>query len=209
MLPPCLQPVCTEVISKPHIKDCFKNNGKQMFKILKKREYVTFKIFERNIKLPSMIYAEFESVLVPEDNGKQNSEESYTAKHKKHVACSYGYKLVCADYKLCKPFKSALDEKSSNNIVEESKKCSEVMEKHFNKKLIMTKEDDSTKCWICDNVYIEDDIKVRYYYHITRKYIRLVHRDCNINVKLNYKIPIVFHNLKNYDSYLTISNEND
>ena len=30
------------------------------------------------------------------------------------------------------------------------------------------------------------------------------HRDCNINLKLNHKIPIVFHNLKNYDSDLII-----
>ena len=29
-----------------------------------------------------------------------------------------------------------------------------------------------------------------------------MHSACNINVKLNHKIPIVFHNLKNYDSNL-------
>ena len=29
-----------------------------------------------------------------------------------------------------------------------------------------------------------------------------VHRDCNINVKLNHKIPIVLQNLKHYDSHL-------
>ena len=28
------------------------------------------------------------------------------------------------------------------------------------------------------------------------------HRDCNINVELNHKIPVVFHNLKKYDSHL-------
>ena len=39
-----------------------------------------------------MIYADFESILVPKDNGKQNPEESYPSKYKKHVACSYGYK---------------------------------------------------------------------------------------------------------------------
>ena len=31
-----------------------------------------------------------------------------------------------------------------------------------------------------------------------------MHRDCNIKVKLNHKIPIVFLNLKSYDSYLII-----
>ena len=28
------------------------------------------------------------------------------------------------------------------------------------------------------------------------------YRDCNINVKLNQKIPAIFHNLKKYDSHL-------
>ena len=77
--------------------------------------------------------------------------------------------------------------------------------KHFNKKLVLTKEDDgdfenSTKCWIGDNVNVDDDVKVRQHCHITGKYIGSGHRDCNINVKLNHKIPIVFHNVKNYDS---------
>ena len=33
------------------------------------------------------------------------------------------------------------------------------------------------------------------------KILRFTHRDGNINVKLNHKIPVVFDNLKNYDSY--------
>ena len=38
-------------------------------------------------------------------------------------------------------------------MVEESKYCSDLIKKHFNKKLAMTKEDDenfenSTECWI-------------------------------------------------------------
>ena len=37
-----------------------------------------------------MIYVDFESILVPEDNRKQNLDESYN--YQKHVACSYGYK---------------------------------------------------------------------------------------------------------------------
>ena len=60
----------------------------------KKGEYVKFKNFERKIKSSFTIYADFESILVPDDNAKQNPNESYTNKHQKHAACSYGYKLV-------------------------------------------------------------------------------------------------------------------
>ena len=73
----------------------------------------------------------------------------------------------------------------------------------------MTKEDNenfknSTKCWICDNDYIDNVVKVRDHCHINRKYRRSAHRDCNINLKLNHKIPVVYHNLKNYDSHVIV-----
>ena len=68
-------------------------------------EYVQFKNFEKKQKSPFMIYADFENILVPQDNGKQNLNDSYTNKYQKHVACNYGYKLVCVDDKFMKPFK--------------------------------------------------------------------------------------------------------
>ena len=44
----------------------------------KKGAYVTFKNHERKIKSPFIIYEDFESILVPVNNEKQNPEESYT-----------------------------------------------------------------------------------------------------------------------------------
>ena len=70
-----------------HIKDYFKINGKQRIQMPRKRKYVRFKIYERKIKSPFLIYEYFESILTPKDNGKQNPDESYTNKQKKHVAC--------------------------------------------------------------------------------------------------------------------------
>ena len=90
----CFQAFRTPEKLKYHIKNCFKINGKETIKMPKTGEYIKFKNFGRKIKPPFMIYADFESILVPEDNGKQNPNESYTNKYQKHVACSYGYKLV-------------------------------------------------------------------------------------------------------------------
>ena len=71
----------------------------------------------------------------------------------------------------------------------------------------MTKEGNegfknSTKYWICDNGYVDNDFKIRDHCHITEKYRGSAYRDCNFNVKLNQKIHVLFHNLKNYDSHL-------
>ena len=41
----------------------------------KEGEYVKFKNYERTIKSPFMIYEDSESILVPEDNEKQNPDE--------------------------------------------------------------------------------------------------------------------------------------
>ena len=98
-----------------------------------------------------MIYADFESILVLKDNGKQILNEPYTNKYQKHVACSYGYKLVCVDDKYSKPFKSYLGEDAVysvssifyfissiidfiSSIIEEIKCCCDVIRNHSNKR---------------------------------------------------------------------------
>ena len=47
-----------------------------------KGEYVKFKNFERKIKSPFMILKQhFKTILLPEDNGKKNRNETYTKKY--------------------------------------------------------------------------------------------------------------------------------
>ena len=197
----CLHAFITEEISKRHIKDCFEINGKKRLRCLRKVK----------VKSSFMIYADFESILGSGDNGKQNPNESYTNKYQKHVACSYDYKLERVDDKFSQPFKSYSGKDAIytfiTSLIEESKCCSDMMEKHFNKKFVMTKKDNedfenSTNCWIWENDYIDGNVKVRNRCHITGKYRGSAHRYCNINIKLNHKIPAVLHNLKNYDLHL-------
>ena len=206
----CSEALSTAEILKSDVNDYFIINDKKKRLTLEKVEYDRFKKnYERKTKPPSMIYAEFESILAQEDKGKQNPFESYKSKYQKHTARTYVYKLVCGDDKFRKPLKSYLDENSVYNFIasmhEESKYSSDVMKKHFNKELEETKKydenfDKSTKCWIGENYYLDDGVKVRDTCHITGKYRNSKDRDSNIKVKLNHKIPIVFLSLENYDS---------
>ena len=54
--------------------------------MLKKGKYLKFKIYERIIKSLFVIYADFESILVPEDRRNENPKEFYKNIFEKHSA---------------------------------------------------------------------------------------------------------------------------
>ena len=73
----------------------------------------------------------------------------------------------------------------------------------------MTEEDKNyfktaDECYICNKKYSKKDKKVRDHCHITGKYRGSAHDRCNSKLKINpedIKIPIIFHNLRGYDSH--------
>ena len=60
----------------------------------------------------------------------------------------------------------------------------------------------SNKCRICHKFFAAEDKKVRDHDHVTEKYRGSAHWNSNINLKLTKKFPVIFHNLKGYDSHL-------
>ena len=55
-------------------------------------------------------------------------------------------------------------------------------------------------CWVCGKLIFDN--KVRDHCHITDKYRGSSHWNCNINLKITEKVPVIFHNLKGYGSHL-------
>ena len=94
-------------------------------------------------------------------------------------------------------------------ILEEHKYCKKIMKKHFNKNLIMTEKEEylfqeSNNCWICKKL-TDNDEKIRDHCQVTGKCRGAAHWDCNINFQLTKKVPVIFRNLKGYDSHLIFS----
>ena len=60
-------------------------------------------------------------------------------------------------------------------------------------------------CHICEKPFVGTTDSVRDHCHITGKYRGAAHNACNLKLRLNPKttaIPVVFHNLRGYDSHL-------
>ena len=127
-----------------------------------------------------------------------------------HVPCSFAYKLVCVDDEFTKPIVAFRGENAAYEfikaILKEYEYCKKVMKKHFNKNLIMSEEEEqfqsSNTCWICEKLIDDDDEKVRDHCHVTGKFRGTAHWSCSINLQLNKKVPVIFHNLRGSESHL-------
>ena len=66
----------------------------------------------------------------------------------------------------------------------------------------------SNRCHICEQLINNEDEKVRDHCHVTGKFRGAAHRSCNVNYQSTKKIPVIFHNLRGYDSHLIFSDLN-
>lgn len=68
----------------------------------------------------------------------------------------------------------------------------------------LQRHDLAATCYLCNNMFTEDNIKVRDHNHLTGVYRGPARNGCNINYKLPHFIPVVLHNLSGYDSHFIV-----
>ena len=167
-----------------HEEDCLSINSQQSVNL--EEGIIEFKNYFKQLPVPFKIYADFECNL----RDVEIYEGSYTKKYHEHVPCSFAYEVVCIDDRFTKPIAVYRGEHATyefiKSILEEHKYCRKIMNKHFNKNLIMTEEEEiffqeRNNCWICKKLIDNDDEKVRDYCHATGKFRGAAHLDCNIN----------------------------
>ena len=207
----CLQCFSKEEILLKHKEVCIEINGVQSIKMPEVGSKIEFKNFNKQMQAPFVIYADFEAITEPIHGCNQSNQQSFTEAYQKHTDCGYGYKVVCCyDDKYSKPIKYYRGEKAvykfMQAMLDEVKYCRQTIKYKFNKPLVMSPEDEdkfqkSTSCHICGKKYEPNDRRVRDHCHITGKFRGSAHNQCNRDFTITNKIPVIFHNLKGYDSH--------
>ena len=208
----CLQHFTSERVLNNHKENCIQLNGAQAIKMPDKNNNILkFNNFHKQLPVPFVIYADFEAITEKIHGCQPNDDKSYTEAYQRHTDCGYGYKVVCCyDDKYTKPVQIYRGEKAVYKFMEamldEVKYCKKIMKKYFNKPLRITEDDEkefqkANECHICNKKYNENDVRVRDHCHITGKYRGSAHQDCNLNFRITEKIPVIFHNLRGYDSH--------
>jgi len=208
----CLQCFSSEDVLERHRENCIVINGKQSIKMPEKgKNILHFENFHKQLAVPFVIYADFEAITEKMHGCQPENNKSYTEAFQKHTDCGYGYKVVCCyDDKYSKPLQLYRGENAVNKFMEEMLEevnyCNKIKEEHFKKDMIITNADKmdfetADRCHICNKKYTHQDVRVRDHCHVTGKYRGSAHQDCNINYRITDKIPVIFHNLRGYDSH--------
>jgi hypothetical protein len=219
----CLKYFSSAELLVKHGTDC-SLFGIQRVTLPKHGEVVEFKNYQKQLKAPFVIYADFESLLeqTAEAVGPYDTRNAYTKKYQKHTPNSFCLYTACINPELnYGPIAYRGVDCMERFVIELRNEMARI--KNFVKNpapMIITAEQEqefrnATNCHICEKPLPErcpektSNYRVRDHCHVTGNYRGAAHNDCNINFKYKSKIPIMIHNLRGYDSHLILKHYGD
>ena len=184
--------------------------------------YIKFNHFHKKMRVPFVVYADFECFTEKIDTCQPEEGKSFTNQYQKHSPSGFNYLIKCFDDNLLAPhLRHYTAESPDDNIprlfIESLESDIKEIYNKFKipKKMVMTPEDEidyekATHCHICEGKLKKTDDKkekkVRDHCHLTGKFRGAAHNKCNLKFKIPKFYPVIFHNLSGYDSHLFIKN---
>ncbi|XP_074604098.1 uncharacterized protein LOC141857504 [Brevipalpus obovatus] len=201
----CLYGMREEKVLNKHIEYCKSRDAQRVQ--LPRTGNIVFSQFEKMLKILFIVYADFETFV----QGVEHDPAVRTFQYQSFEACSYSYIIVdwkqnIVNEKLYRGKDAAKNFLCS--IIEDYKWVKETLAFSF-KPLGMSDEDElafkaATHCHICEDPFDENESRVRDHDHLDGKFRGAAHVKCNVNYRHTSKLPIVFHNLKNFDAHIIV-----
>lgn len=175
---------------------------------------ISFKNPHRSKKVRFVIYADFETLLKPIDNCKENPSTSWTNPYQKHVPYSYSYLLKDSEdeYTELREYRGP---DAAKHFFQSIKFDLQLVDRilYGDKQLdvpTLSEEqqhefDSAEVCHICKkgNFTLKNG-KVRNHCHVSGLYLGAAHRHCNLFFQDQHFIPVFIHNLSGYDSHFIV-----
>ncbi|KAJ8913054.1 hypothetical protein NQ315_006555 [Exocentrus adspersus] len=172
-----------------------------------------FDNYEKQMEVPFVVYADFESVLKPMGTCEPGPKISYTYKTYRHEPYSFAYIIKCSFDDSASKFQLYRGADAAHVFVNRLE--SDVMEiyerylKHIKFMNPLSKEEQdqfarATNCGICEKPFGVGESKAKDHDHLTGKFRFAAHTNCNLNYKAPSFIPIICHNMASYDLHLFI-----
>ncbi|MES9885136.1 MAG: C2H2-type zinc finger protein [Sedimenticola sp.] len=206
----CLQGFTSARVLTKHLQYCENHECQHTtFPEEGKNDKLKFKEYWKQLRIGFVIYADFETYCQPVDTCVPDSDQSSTTKITNLEPNSFGYKVVCANEEFSRPTVIFRGENASEKFIE----CMLVEEERIKniyknpKPLNMSNEDErlfnaSRKCHVCQKYFKKAHIKVRDHCHLTGRFRGAAHADCNLKYKQPKFLPILLHNLRNFDGHI-------
>ena len=218
----CLNPFNSEDSLNKHKEYC---DSHAAVKVVMPGEgsILKFKNFVRSMRVPFVVYADFESFTQRLDTVQPNPENSFTKQYQKHTPSGFCYYIKALDDSVYKSrpvlyTKQSEDEDVAQIFVDRLEKdITKIYKKCGRAKMVITPEEQqaferATTCWICEDELVKDPTQrgygklkpVRDHCHYTGKYRGPAHNKCNLKYRKPKFTPVIFHNLSGYDSHLFV-----
>ena len=195
----CLHSFRTEIALKNHVDLCKNNKFAKIELPNENKKFEKYKPGVKSLKMNTVIYADFESILVPYNTCEKQNETNKSIN--KHIACGYSINVVDNHSNRCKQTYYRGDNAVSVFIKEiraiAYKKINFVKREMIELTLDEQKEyENATYCHICKKEFGDKKKhrKVRDHDHYTGKYRGAAHSICNLRYSNQKVIPVLFHN---------------
>jgi len=207
----CLHCFCREDLLEKHKPECQGVNGRPMRTRMPTDEekMLRFVNYQKQLKVPFVIYADFEALTTKIEGPDVDPTKSSTQKTQLHEISGFSYVVTRCDGIHEQPVVyrgPVAAQRFLECLGAEELKIKGVLANPA-PMVITTAEqisfDEAHDCHVCSKPLEED--RVRDHCHITGGYRGPAHNECNLKLHLSAKttpIPVVFHNLRGYDSHL-------
>ena len=197
----CFHICSTDEIYQCHVQSCLEHEAATIKMPPPEKSTLCFQNYQAKWFVPFVIYFDFESLIKPEQSCSNNPDGSFSQTIELHEPCGFCVAVVELD-----------NPKPAFMKVERSPKCMQsfaILLQQLAKDIYGKKQlhrvyhgqppsaNDSV-CWLCE-APLSTTERVVDHCHSTGKFLGFAHSKCNLKRRTVNYIPVVAHNLSNYD----------